>query len=125
MVSSADAVKVGHLVGANVLVTGRAFSFGGDDMTIAVKIIGSETSRVYGRVVKSKGPQDMDAAVQQLSGAVADVLKQYGKSFLAPTVDEKARLERIKKAIAGQELPQVIVLIPELHRGPVLIDPAG
>ena len=125
MVNANDAVKVGNLVGANVLVTGRAFSLGGSDMTIVVKIIGSETGRVYGRVVKSQGPQDVDAAVTQLAAMVADVLSQYEKSFLAPTVDEKARAERIKKALAGLKLPVVTVLITERHQGPVLIDPAA
>ena len=97
MVNATDAVKVGHLVGANVLVTGRAFSLGGNDMTIVVKIIGAETGRVYGCVVKSQGPQDVDTAVTQLAAMVADVLSQHEKSFLAPTVDDKARSERIKQ----------------------------
>jgi hypothetical protein len=125
MVSAADAVKVGKLVGANVLVTGRAFSLGGNDMTIVVKIIGAETGRVYGRVVKSQGPQDVDAAVTQLAAMVADVLTQYEKSFVTPTVDDKARAERIKKALGDQKLPQVTVLITERHQGPILIDPAA
>jgi Curli production assembly/transport component CsgG len=125
MVSSSDAIHVGHLVGANVLVTGRAFSLGGDNMTIVVKIIGSETGRVYGRVVQSKGPQDADAAVKQLAGMVSDVLNQYGKSFLAATPSEKARIARITKAVAGLKLPQVTVLICEYNVGPVLIDPAA
>ncbi len=125
MVNANDAVKVGHLVGANVLVTGRAFTLGGANMTIVVKIIGAETGRVYGRVVQSKGPGDVNEAVQKLATMVADVLQQYEKSFLAPTEDEKARVERIKKQVAGQKLPQVMVLICEMHRGPVLIDPAA
>lgn len=125
MVSANDAVKVGHLMGANVLVTGRAFSLGGSDMTVVVKIIGSETGRVYGRVVKSKGPQDVDGAVKLLSSQIADVLNQYGKSFVVPTEDEKARMARTKKAVGDQKLPQVCVLICERHTGPVLIDPAA
>ena len=46
-----SAAKIGQLTGAKVLVTGRVFKV--DDQTIIVaKIIGTETSRVYGEMVQ-------------------------------------------------------------------------
>ena len=45
------AARVGHLTGAKVLVTGRVFNVGRETMIVA-KIIGTETSRVYGEVVR-------------------------------------------------------------------------
>src|ERR1700744_5998422 len=49
-VSGDSAAKVGNLTGAKVLITGRVFAV--DNQTIIVaKVIGTETSRVYGEVV--------------------------------------------------------------------------
>ena len=50
-VSPDTAAKVGHLTGAKVLVTGRVFKADKELMMVA-KIIGTETSRVYGELVK-------------------------------------------------------------------------
>ena len=51
-VDPATAAKVGHLTGAKVLVTGRVFNVGDETMIVA-KVIGTETSRVYGEVVRA------------------------------------------------------------------------
>src|SRR5881394_251578 len=50
-VSADTAAKVGHLTGAKVLVTGKVIRLDKDLMLVA-KVIGTETSRVYGEVVK-------------------------------------------------------------------------
>src|SRR5258708_4566296 len=50
-VSPDTAAKVGHLTGAKVLVTGRIFK-ADKELVIVSKIIGTETSRVYGELVK-------------------------------------------------------------------------
>src|SRR5881628_1752908 len=60
-ISPETAAKVGHLTGAKVLVTGRVFKVDRELMMVA-KIIGTETSRVYGEVVRGPGggsPGDM------------------------------------------------------------------
>ena len=51
-VDPSTAAKVGHLTGAKVLVTGRVFN-AGDETMIVAKVIGTETSRVYGEVVRA------------------------------------------------------------------------
>ena len=50
-VSPDTAAKVGHLTGAKVLVTGRVFK-ADKELILVAKIIGTETSRVYGELVK-------------------------------------------------------------------------
>ena len=50
-VSAESAAKVGQLTGAKVLVTGRVFKVD-RELVIVAKIIGTETSRVYGEMVK-------------------------------------------------------------------------
>src|SRR3954453_5262499 len=51
-VSTDTAAKIGHLTGAKVIITGRAFKVD-KDLMIVVKVIGTETSRVYGEMVKA------------------------------------------------------------------------
>ena len=50
-VSQDSAAKVGQLTGAKVLVTGRVFKVENQTMIVA-KVIGTETSRVYGEMVQ-------------------------------------------------------------------------
>src|SRR5436190_7219570 len=50
-VSPDTAAKLGHLTGAKVLVTGRVFK-ADKELILVAKIIGTETSRVYGELVK-------------------------------------------------------------------------
>ncbi len=57
-----SAAKVGHLTGAKVLVTGRVFKTD-TELFIVAKIIGTETSRVYGELVKG----GVDAPISDLS----------------------------------------------------------
>ena len=56
-VSPDTAAKVGHLTGANVLVTGRVFK-ADKELILVAKVIGTETSRVYGETVKGAGKKD-------------------------------------------------------------------
>src|ERR1035441_5442687 len=49
-VSPDTAAKVGHLTGAKVFVTGRVFK-ADKELILVAKIIGTETSRVYGEMV--------------------------------------------------------------------------
>src|SRR5687768_17159721 len=51
-VSADTASKVGHLTGAKVLITGRIFNVDKERMIVA-KIIGTETSRVFGELSKA------------------------------------------------------------------------
>src|SRR5215831_7201053 len=76
-VSAETAAKVGHLTGAKVLVTGRIFK-ADKELVMVAKIIGTETSRVYGEM--SQGPA-ASAAITDLS---ADLAKKIVK-----TVKEK------------------------------------
>ena len=65
-VSTESAAKVGNLTGAKVLVTGRVFAID-KSLTLVAKIIGTETSRVYGEVVNGKP----DASIADLAAELA------------------------------------------------------
>src|SRR5208282_331443 len=65
-VSPDTAAKVGHLTGAKVLVTGRVFK-ADKELILVAKIIGTETSRVYGEVVNGKPSEDITGLSAELA----------------------------------------------------------
>ncbi len=130
LVSADQAIKVGKLVGAKIMVTGRAFHLG-KDVFITAKLIGTETSLVEGVMVKDTAPGDMGTLVVALSEKLAAKVRQVGPTLVAS--DEEADpLPALKKKLAGRRLPVVAVIVREQHHGaPVpmvvlarVIDPA-
>ena len=76
-----SAAKVGQLTGAKVLVTGRVFR-ADNELILVAKIIGTETSRVYGELAKGNA----NASITDLS---ADLAKK-----IAADVDPERRHAR-------------------------------
>src|SRR5439155_2108271 len=60
------AAKVGHLTGAKVLVTGR-ISRVDKELVMVAKVIGRETSRVYGEMVKGPDAAALTAVSRELA----------------------------------------------------------
>jgi hypothetical protein len=124
-VSTETAAKVGHLTGAKVLVTGRIFK-ADKELVIVAKIIGTETSRVYGEVVKGPAAAasltDLSA---ELAKKVAAVVKDKGDTLVAKVESREDRIANIKKQLGDAKLPSVSVKIAERHFGGPVIDPAA
>ncbi len=118
------AAKVGALTGATVLVTGRLFEAGGRYFLVA-KIIGAETSRVYGETVDFGELGALDKGVTALAAKIAADLGKHADTLVAKTEDPGAHLERLKKLVDGKTLPSVSVTISEQHIGQFVIDPAA
>ena len=119
------AAKTGALLGAKVLITGRLFEAGGKYYLVA-KIIGTETSRVYGESETFADLAGMDKAVGALAPKIADDLEKRADTLVAP-----GRTARRAAGTAAQDrrrqgaLPSVSVVIAEQHLGRAVIDPAA
>src|SRR4051794_4065467 len=98
-VSPDTAAKVGNLTGAKVLVTGRVFR-ADKELVIVAKIIGTETSRVYGDIVK--GPAS-SASLSDLSSDLAkrivNIITLKGETLVAHVETREQRIERIIKSL--------------------------
>ncbi len=123
-VSPDTAAKVGHLTGAKVLVTGRVFR-ADKELVLVAKIIGTETSRVYGELVKGGTSMPITDLSAELAKKVAATVTQKGDTLIAKVESRDDRIARIKKSIAGKKLPTVSVKIGERHFGQPVIDPAA
>jgi len=123
-VSTESAAKVGQLTGAKVLVTGRVFK--ADEQTVIVaKIIGTETSRVYGEVVNGKPDATITDLSAELAKKIAADVTQKSDTLVAKVESREDRVAKIKKALGDRKLPAVSVKIAEQHFGQHVIDPAA
>lgn len=123
-VSAATAAKVGQLTGAKVIVTGRIFTVGNDLMMVS-KVISSETSRVYGEVVKGASANAIDTMAQEMAKKIGIIVDQKGETLVAKVVTHEERVAKLKEALKGKQLPLLLVKIAEQHYGGPIIDPAA
>jgi len=123
-VSADSAAKVGQLTGAKVLVTGRVFKAEGELFVVA-KIIGTETSRVYGELVKGGEKASLSDLSADLAKKIAADVTKKGDTLVAKVETRDELIAKIKKALGDKKLPTVSVKIGEQHFGQRVIDPAA
>ncbi len=118
------AAKVGHLTGAKVLITGRVFNVDRETMIVA-KIIGTETSRVYGEVARGPAGAGIAGMSTELAGRIAKTVEQKADMLVAKIEKREDLLARLQKQFGDKKLPVVFISIPERHIGAATIDPAA
>jgi hypothetical protein len=123
-VSSDTAAKVGHLTGAKVLVTGRVFKVDKETVLVA-KVIGTETSRVFGEMVKGGASASISDLSTELAKKIATTLSAKGDSLIAKVKTREEVIADIKKKLNNDKLPSVSVKLAERHFGTPVIDPAA
>src|SRR5712691_9592110 len=111
-VSPDTAAKVGHLTGAKVLVTGRVFK-ADKELILVAKIIGTETSRVYGELVKGPAAASITDLSADLAKKIAATIAEKGQTLVAKVQSREERIGKIKQALGGAKLPTVSVKIGE------------
>lgn len=124
MVDPTTAARIGHLTGARVLVTGRIFTIGGET-TAALKVMSTETGRVFGSAENFVPDAPLSGPVAKLAAKVAEILKTKKDVLIARPMTADDRIARLRQKLAGRKLPSVAISIPEQHIGPAVIDPAA
>jgi Curli production assembly/transport component CsgG len=123
-VSPDTAAKVGNLTGAKVLVTGRVFKTD-TELFVVAKIIGTETSRVYGEMVEGGANASISDLSESLAKKIAADVTQRGDTLVAKVETHEERVAKIKKELGDKKLSVVSVKIAEQHFGQHVIDPAA
>lgn len=123
-VSPDSAAKVGQLTGAKVLVTGRVFKVENQTLMVA-KVIGTETSRVYGEMVQGPPTMSVVDLSSNLAAKIAAVVTTKGDTLVAKVQTHDERVAKIKQSLTGKKLPVASVKIGEHHYGRYIIDPAA
>ncbi len=123
MVTPGQAVQVGQLTGARILVTGSIIE-ADKTLYIVAKMIGTETSRVLGESVKGKISDEIAPLVEELAGKVASMIKKQSRKLVAKEIKTEDRIAALKKTLGDAKRPSVMVTVEERHVGDVVIDPA-
>lgn len=121
-----QAIRVGQLVGARLLVVGRAFAMDGKTF-IAAKIIGTETSLVSAIAVSADAGADVSGLVTQLANDVAKRIQDVGPSLVANASNAHDPLPALKERLSARALSKVTVRVSERHISstpPAGVDPA-
>jgi len=124
MVSPGQAIQVGYLTGAKILLTGSVMEIG-NKLYIVAKIIGTETTRVLGESVKGKSTDDLDELVEELAEKVAARIAAQAEQLVAKPVRQEDLVAELRKKLGDAERPKVYIRITERHIGQATIDPAA
>ena len=124
MVTPDQAVQVGKLTGAKVLITGSVIE-ADKTLYIVAKIIGTETTRVLGESVKGKTSDEIGPMVEGLAEKVAATITKDADKLVAKEVKMEDRIAALNKELGKAQRPTVLVKISERHVGQITIDPAA
>ena len=124
------AAEAGRLVGAELIVVGRAFTMG-DAAYLSVRVIGTETGLVRPVLVEADaggrgGPPMADLARDTAAGVAAVVRDDSGDLLATPAIDPLPALVESAAAVVA-EGTTVFVRVPERHFGRAAggVDPAA
>lgn len=124
IVTPDQAVQIGKLTGAKILVTGSVVD-ADKTLYVVAKIIGTETSRVLGASVKGKSSDDLAPLIEQLAKQVADIIIKQADQLVAKEVKMEDRIAALKKQLGDAKRPVVAINVRERHVGQATIDPAA
>jgi len=124
MVSGDQAVQLGRLTGAKILLSGSVIDAGSSTYLVA-KLIGTETSRVIGEKVKGNAGAEIAELAEQLAGKLVALLENRGGELVAKPVSEEDAIAALKAKLGEANRPVVKVTIEERHVGQATIDPAA
>ena len=123
LVDQQQAVQVGKLLGAKLLVMGKAFEMD-KKLMIVTKIVGVETGRVVGTIRQVELSKPISESIGMLGEDIAETLRTKGKQLLPADDKSSDPLEEIRTRLGDRERPKVAVVVPESHRLRVVVDPA-
>ena len=99
LVTPGQAVQVGQLTGAKILVTGSVIE-ADKTLYLVAKIIGTETSQVKGASIKGRTSDEIAGLVEELAGEVAKTIKAKAGQLVAKVVDPADRIAALRKTDA-------------------------
>ncbi len=108
-VDSASAVLIGKLTGAKVLIAGRIFTAGNELVGVA-KIIGTETSRIYGEMASIPSDGQITALATVLAEKLSNTIKANSDSLTVKHLSYAERLSNMQKSLQAKKLPSLMLI---------------
>ncbi len=124
MVAPGQAIQVGHLTGARIILTGSVME-ADKSIYLVARIIGTETSRLFGESVKGRTSDEIGPLVEALADKVANTIVEKANLLVAERVQVEDRIAALNDRLGDAERPVLMVRIEERHVGQAVIDPAA
>lgn len=109
-----QATQIGRVVGAKLLVTGKAFELG-ESRVVTAKVIGSETTRIKAVMARGKLDDPLDALVFEVAQKLGDAIREHGSGLVA-SEEVHDPIPALIEQLKGKPLPVFAIVIPEEHR---------
>jgi TolB-like protein len=127
MVDQEQSAKIGKLVGAKLLIMGKAFAID-KKLMIVTKVVGVETGRLKGSLRQADLNKPLSEAIMLLSEDVAGLIIKSAATLLPKGSQLVDPLVALRKTLLTKKRPSVAIVITEEHRrsrpAPEVIDPA-
>jgi len=114
-VSTNEAIQVGQLTGAKIIITGTVFDVDSSLMIVS-RIIGTETSRVLGATVQGQPGEKLPALAAKLAEQIAGVITQNGDQLVAKAQSRDDAIESLRKQLSGKKKPSLKIEISERNQ---------
>ena len=124
LVNPAQAPQVGQLTGAKIIVTGSVIE-ADRSLYLVAKVIGTETGRVKGAMVKGKTSDELGNLIEQLAEKVGETIAKDAGILVAKKVKMEDRIAALKEKLGEGKRPILYVKVAERHVGRFVIDPAA
>lgn len=109
-----EAVKVGQLTGAKLLITGSVIH-ADKKVHLVVKVIGTETGRVSGVSVEAPASGELGALVSQLADRIVEKVQKDVAKLCPPSPKTVDRLAELNRKLGAAVRPAVWGARPELE----------
>lgn len=123
-VNPEQAVQIGQLTGARILITGSVVQTE-NTVYLVAKIIGTETTRVLGASVKGRLDDDLSGLAGSLADAIAQTITTQSDRLLPAVAAPGDRLATLREKLGKGKKPVLTVSIREQHVGQASLDPAA
>jgi hypothetical protein len=124
-VNPADAARLGQMLGAKVLISGKVVKVGNARMVVA-KVTGVETGRVHSVAAEYNDPAAGSEAAVALAEKILGKINDADSGLVALLESWDERITRLRKSLPpGVALPKVRVVVPEQHLSAPVPDPAA
>ena len=118
------AVRVGKIIGAKLMITGKLVPLG-KRLIGMCKIISTETTQLVGFGKRFDINVDHEEMIDALASALVEKIVKAAPRLIPAEVSVTDRVAVVKKTIAAWTLPVVAVRIPERHLPRPIPDPAA
>lgn len=109
-----EAVKVGQLTGAKLLITGSVVH-ADKKVHLIVKVIGTETGRTSGAAVEGPASGELGPLVSQLAERITEKVQQDGAKLCPPSPKAVDRIAEMNRKLGATPRPVVWGSRPELE----------